>query len=250
MQNVMSLMYAEHLKNKRSMSMTILLVGSFLGLLLGTFLYTANKQVFIQSHTQWLALWGESNLFASQVFIPLFLGIIVANNIKNELDNNNLFRIVVSPMKVTHLVMAKWLYVAFISLINQVVGFLIFVIMGYLLHLPGSVSMIQFVSWAILGWFGSLGVIAIQIWIAIKVKNFTTSLLVNFGTIIFGLIISIINSTLGDFYPYNQIMIGLHAKSLISFDHVQIVVFLLVAFLSTIVGLVGAGGAVKRIILK
>lgn len=248
MQNVMSLMYAEHLKNKRSMSMTILLVGSFLGLLLGTLLYTANKQVFIQSHTQWLALWGESNLFASQIFIPLFLGIIVANNIKNELDNNNLLRMVVSPLKVSHLVMAKWLYIAFLSLINQVVGFLIFVIMGYLLHLPGSVNIGQFLTWSILGWFGSLGVIAIQLWIALKFKNFTTSLLVNFGIIIFGLIISIINSTLGDFYPYNQIMIGLHAKSLVSFDQGQIVVFLFVVFLSIIVGLAGATGIVKRML--
>lgn len=250
MYSIVDLVYTEHLKSKRSMGMVILVVGTFLGLLVGTFLYIVNKQVFIQDHTQWLALWGESNLFGAQIFVPMFLSIIIASNIKSELDNNNLIRIIVSPIKVTYLVMSKWLYIVALSLVNQVIGFLIFVILGYLLHLPGSVSIGKFLSWSILGWIGSSGVIAIQLWIALKAKNFTASLLVNFGIIIFGLIISIVNNTLGRFFPYNQIMIGLHARELTSFDQGQMTVFLLVVFFSVILGLACATRTVKKMLFK
>ncbi|MBZ6009384.1 ABC transporter permease [Leuconostoc gelidum subsp. aenigmaticum] len=248
MKKIMNLIYIEHLKNKRSMAMPILLVGSFFGLLLGTFLYAANKQVFIQSHTQWLALWGESNLFAAQIFIPMFLGIIVANNIKNELDNNNLLRIIVSPIKVPQFIMSKWLYIVLLNLMNQIISFLFFIIMGYLLHLPGSVNISRFLVWSIMGWLGSLGIIAIQIWIALQVENFTSNLLVNFGAIIFGLMISIINDTLGSFYPYNQMMIGLHAKTLSNFSVNQMMTFAIIIILSTVIGLVGATMTVKKML--
>ncbi|MBZ6003779.1 ABC transporter permease [Leuconostoc gelidum subsp. aenigmaticum] len=248
MKKIMNLIYIEHLKNKRSMAMPILLVGSFFGLMLGTFLYAANKQVFIKSHTQWLALWGESNLFAAQIFIPMFLGIIVANNIKNELDNNNLLRIIVSPIKVPQFIMSKWLYIVLLNLMNQIISFLFFIIMGYLLHLPGSVNISKFLVWSIMGWLGSLGIIAIQIWIALQVENFTSNLLVNFGAIIFGLMMSIINDTLGSFYPYNQMMIGLHAKTLSNFSVNQMMTFPIIIILSTVIGLVGATMTVKRML--
>ncbi|MBZ5962670.1 ABC transporter permease [Leuconostoc gasicomitatum] len=248
MKKIMNLIYIEHLKNKRSMAMPILLVGSFFGLMLGTFLYAANKQVFIKSHTQWLALWGESNLFAAQIFIPMFLGIIVAKNIKNELDNNNLLRIIVSPIKVPQFIMSKWLYIVLLNLMNQVISFLFFIIMGHLLHLPGSVNIGRFLVWSIMGWLGSLGIIAIQIWIALQVEHFTLNLLVNFGAIIFGLMISIINDTLGSFYPYNQMMIGLHAKTLSNFSVNQMMTFPIIIILSTVIGLVGATMAVKRVL--
>ncbi|MCH3952208.1 MULTISPECIES: ABC transporter permease [Leuconostoc] len=247
---MLNLIYAEYLKNKRTWGIIILLVGSVLGSLLGTFLYVANKQVFIQNHTQWLALWGESNLFASQIFLPMFLGIIIGNNVKNELNNNNLLRIIVSPVKVTQLIMSKWLYMIFLELINQIISLIIFLIIGHLLNLPEVVNIGRLFIWSILGWVGSLGIIAIQLWIAMRAKNFTTNLLINFGVIIVGLIISIANSKLGSFYPYNQIMIGLHAKTLTSFDQSQIIIFILVIILSTLFGLSATNITVKKMLLK
>ncbi|CAH1852379.1 ABC transporter permease [Convivina intestini] len=240
------LLEVEFLKNKRLFNFEILILGTFIGLMLGVFLYLANKSIFIDDHSQWLALWSEMNLFATQIFIPIILSIVVALNIQNELRNNNLLRIMVTPVNLVNFVISKWLYFVILSLINQLISWLMFIGIGSLLGFPNNMNPLMFLKWSILAWVGSLGIIAIQILIGFIVRQFISVVLVNFGLVIVSFISSIISEALSWINPYSLILIGSHAKNTMYWSLYQIIFFISTTLITVVFGIY----LTKKVIIK
>ena len=214
---ITKLITVEHLKMRRTYIWFMLLIGTIIGCGLGLFLYLANLNAFVNTNNQFLALWGEFNIFSSQIFIPLFLAIIVGINIQTEKSNRMLNSLRTMSIKPSFIFVSKLIYIAVLQLTIQVISASIYLIVGYGLGLKGNVDILTLIQWEFLGWLGSIGIIAIQLGIALIVKSLTVNLLINFGFVIGGFIVALFSSSITDYYPFSQIMIGIYAHDISHF---------------------------------
>lgn len=230
------LIMVEHIKMKRTYIWLMLLTGTSVGCGLGLFLYLANLKAFATTSNQLLALWGEFNLFSSQIFVPLFLAIIIGINVQVEKSNRMLNRLRMMSIKPSAIFFGKLTYISLLQLIIQVIAIAIYLIVGNALDLKGSVDIVTLLTWGFLGWLGSLGIIAIQIAIALITNSLTENLLINFGLVIGGFIVALISSEMTFFYPFSQIMIGLHARNANHFTSLNTIIFGFVIVFGILIG--------------
>ncbi|MBZ6014252.1 ABC transporter permease [Leuconostoc gelidum subsp. gelidum] len=107
---ITKLITVEHLKMRRTYIWFMLLIGTIIGCGLGLFLYLANLNAFVNTNNQFLALWGEFNIFSSQIFIPLFLAIIVGINVQTEKSNRMLNSLRTMSIKPSFIFVSKSFY--------------------------------------------------------------------------------------------------------------------------------------------
>lgn len=229
-----NLIMIEHLKMKRNYIFIILLVGSMIGSGLGLFLYVANQSVFNNSPDQALALWEEINLFSSQIFVPLFLAIVIGINIQLEKSNRMFDRLKTLPVNLEAIFISKVAYFAGLQFIVQLIGILMYLSMVHILSLSGNLNLVTLSRWFILGWIASIGIIAIQLGIANIFKTLTGTLLVDFGLVIGGFIVTLISPS--QLYPFSQITIGLHAHDTNAFTFSNSIEFTLIIGFSILLG--------------
>lgn len=180
---------------------------------LGSFLYFMNQQVFGKDQTQWLALWGEIGLFYAQLFFPLLIAIIVNAVWYQELEQNSWHMSSLLPIKGDRILIAKVITASFYSLLSQIILIILYYLIACLAHFPIShVNPFTFIWWGLLGWGGSLSIIALQFFVSIMFSRFTSLIfalilgLGNFVTLLMG-------PTIFNLYPYSQIAVGMRVRA-------------------------------------
>ncbi|QBO36291.1 transporter [Periweissella cryptocerci] len=235
---MLELIRIEAKKMKHSFSMGMLLIGEVVGLLFGTILYVMNAGVFKAEHSQWLALWSEGTVFSSQIFIPLFTAIVVALICKVDIDNKNFERMAQLPLKPLKIIIAKFCYLSLITLVAQIIFLVLFVVIGAVLRFPWMHNVSQFIRWTFMGWIGLLAIIAIQFLISLLMNSLAISVLVSFAASIGGFVVALLSKNVVTYYPFSQMMIGIHSKELFGMSATQVITFLITVFTCIVFGLI------------
>lgn len=123
------------------------------------------------------------------------------------------------------------MYFALLQLSIQLVSIVVYLIVVHFLGLNGHITLLTLFNWGLLGWLASLGIIAIQLSVAIIAKSLTINLLVNFG-----FVITLISPSITSFYSFSQMMIGLHVRNINPLTTFDICKFGLVTIGSIIIG--------------
>ena len=227
----------EFLKDRREKSLLVLLIGSSVGVLLGLSLYLANKNVFVHEHSQWLALWDEINLFSSQIFVPLFLALVISRNIQKEYKYHNINVWLTLSKSTSRIVLSKFVYFSILYFVNQLILLLIFYILGLVNHFPININIFIFSFWMFSSWVGGLGIISWEIFLSFKLKNSLNVMLVCLACCILGFIISTINPIMSQLYPFSQILIGTQAKYNQNFNFISGTFFLFICLINIFLGI-------------
>ncbi|KRL00507.1 ABC transporter permease [Liquorilactobacillus capillatus] len=229
---------SELLKLKRLHLPLIIIAINALAFVIGSLLYFQNQKVFAAYHTQWFALWSETGLFSSQVFLPILLAIVTAIAIHSEKERNNFARMASLPVMAKQFIIAKFLMLAVLSALSLGIYVVFFYLVALSGHLPSTHNLFIFVAWAILGWMGTLPILAIQLWLSIQRKNFTTPIIIALILSLMSFALLAVEPFLLKLYPFAQIMIGLHARSYVGLNPLEFLLFFGVVLLFTILGLI------------
>ncbi len=215
----------------------ILLCFIIVAVFLGSFLYFMNQQVFSKDQTQWLALWGEIGLFYAQLFFPLLIAIIVNAIWYRELDRNSWYLPSLLPIRGGNLLMAKVIIASFYSLLSQTLLIILYYLIASLAHFPlAHVNPATFIFWGLLGWSGSLSIIALQFFVSIRFSQFTSLIfalilgLGNFVTLLMG-------PTIFNLYPYSQIAVGMRVRSYENMSFSELALFLIINIVWMTIGI-------------
>lgn len=223
----------EKMKIRKNGLVIVSLILMSLALFIGSVLYYANQEVFIDDDTQWLAIWGQSGMFFMQMFFPVLIGIVVGISCKVEHDHKNWQRMAATGISYSKMIRSKWSVLGFYSGMCLLVFLSLFYVIGlFFLGLPFSVNdLLLILFWAFWGWLGSLSICSFQLYIAIKMKSFAASVCVAVGGTLIGFILMVVVPPLTTVFPYLQLAAGSRTRALVSFSQGEFVVFIVVNLL-------------------
>ena len=206
-----------------------------------------HKEIIAAYHTQWFALWSETGRFSSEVFFPILLAIIVALTVHSEKERNNLARMATLPVTATQFISAKFLALALLSAISLGIYVFFFYLVALSTHLPGIQTPLIFLTWTVLGWIGTFHILALQLWFSLQRKSFTTPIIIALIFSLMSFLLLAVSPFLIKFYPFAQIMIGLHARSYTGLSIIEILLFGSVVLVFTVLGLILSARSLRRI---
>lgn len=212
-----------------------LFIFNFIGTLMGTLLFALNRKQLIDG-TESLILWGQTLFYASQLFSPILIGIICSVSCQFEEKQNNWQRLLTFPLSPRQIVHAKFVSITLVSLVSQVIVLLLFFISALVLRVP-LVSFSLFLSWSVTGWIGTFSIIALQLFLSIRLKQFSVPILLAAVGSILGLLSLFISQQLFTLFPYAQLAVGIRARSLVSFELPELLTFLLINTVYTVLAL-------------
>ncbi|GHP14388.1 multidrug ABC transporter permease [Lentilactobacillus fungorum] len=228
---------SELIKLRHLHLLPIILGINILAFFLGSLLYFENQNVFKAYHTQWFALWSEVGLFYAQVFFPLLIALIVAATINSEKERKNFLRMAIVPISAKKLVINKLLSLMVLSALSLICFMALFYMTAFTAHLPINTNITNFFLWGILGWLGTFPIVAIQLWLSIKFERFTTPIIVALGASLLSFILMTMNESFLKVYPYSQIMVGMHVRTVTQFSISELMVFLVIDIMFTGLGM-------------
>ena len=211
------LMITEFIKLRKSYFGFFLLGFTTLSVLIGTVIFSANREVIQEAGNQSLVLWGQSSLYSSQIFFPILIGVLCAVSWQFEEKEKNWQRMSLIPVKKNLLVLSKFFSIQLFTGINQLLFYILFILSGMVLKVP-DIQFWNFAQWSILGWIGTFSITAIQLFFSIKFRNFTVSILLSAVGAIFGLMTLFVGEFLFKIFPYSQIAVGMRARTLVNFQ--------------------------------
>ncbi|MFD1472260.1 ABC transporter permease [Companilactobacillus mishanensis] len=232
-----TLIGSEFLKIKRIHLFYIILIFDVVSFCLGATLYFANQKVFDSFGTQWDALWGETGQFYSQIFFPILISIIVSVICNIENNRKNWQRLAILPVSSNRLVINKFIFVSILTGISQLIFIVFYYLTAFFSDLPINTNILVFILWGVLGWLGTLPIIAIQLSISIKLQNFVTPVIIATGMSILSFVILLINDKLLIYYPYALVTAGMRIRSFQNFTVSELLVYFVMILLFSVIGL-------------
>lgn len=193
----------------------------------GTVNYIQNKEIFQANNVTWLAVWGQSALLWSTIFLPF--GLSLYCGMLSSLDNTDRnWQRLISYGIAYQTYLAKLGKAAAYCLFSQLAFYLAVTLISLVLgfSFQGS-SLFPLLGWALLGWLGSLTIASLQLFLGLYVASYPV--LVGIGTIgaFMGLALSILLPLGNLVFPYSQIILGNHVRELAPFSPAMLIFFLL-----------------------
>ena len=206
----------ERVKTRRAWLLylvVVLLIG--LNLANGVANYFQNVAIFQEQGVTWMAVWGQSGLLYTLLFLPFIISIKAASMTRMEHENSNWRRMasygaaarVTYPGKI--LLMAA--FAGTCQLLYLVAFFTVGLISGFELspHVVGEFTLL-----ACAGWIGAMTIGCLQLVIGLLVKSFASTVAIGFVGTVAGFVLTLAAPVLQALYPYTQIGVGMHVRSL------------------------------------
>lgn len=197
---------SESLKVKRSFIWVAFLLVPLIPTLMGTQNYLNNIDIL---QSEWSSLWTQETLFYSNFFFAPLVAIYCSYLWRLENRNKNRHLLMTAPVPVRNLFLAKLITVGKITLLTQLWMFVLYLISGKLIQLPG-LPPLQIWLFALRGFLAGLVVIALQLFLSMIIHSFATPIAFAVLGSVTGLLIA--NSRFGICYPYSLMMLGMNAN--------------------------------------
>jgi len=212
--------WAEGLKLRRSLALWLAMVAPGTIVFLQTVLILHRGAEFVQPHASiWPLLIRQSTSLWSLLMLPLFVALETALMAGLEHSGNNWKHILALPLPRRSIYAAKLVWsAAVIALSHMVLAAAILLAGGLIRTLQPALGSPALLPWSMLwqlsalSFAGSLILIAVHLWIAIRWSNFAVAMGLGVGMTVAGVIL--INSRLAAYYPWTlpAIMVNSFSK--------------------------------------
>lgn len=201
---------AENMKSRHSNMWVAVSILPLLTAAIGAIIYGINASVSLYDGNVWQQLWLQTGLFYGYFFFPVLIAICASFLWRLEHTNHNWNSLMTMPIPRSTIFIAKLVVLAKSIFAAQAL-LMVFIIavgkLGFHFIEPLPVSMLW---WLFMGWFGALGVAAVQLYLSMKIRSFAVPVGLAVCLCIAGLACYI--TGLGSMFPYSQLILGLSSQ--------------------------------------
>ncbi|MCM1134593.1 MAG: ABC transporter permease [Clostridium sp.] len=197
---------SEQIKIKRSFIWAAFLLIPIIPAVMGVQNYLNNLDLL---KNEWFSLWTQITLFYTDFFFCPLVAIYCSYLWRMENQNKNRHMLFTAPVKVSNIFFGKLIIVARITVMTQLWIFLLYLLAGKLVRLPGLPPALLF-AYIVRGSLGGLVVAALQLVVSMQIRSFAAPIAVAVIGSITGFLAS--NSKYGIVYPYSLMAFGMNAN--------------------------------------
>lgn len=197
---------SEQLKIRHSFIWIAFVLTPLIPAFMGTQNYLNNLGVL---QSQWFSLWTQETLFYSNFFFAPLIAIYCSYLWRMENQNKNRHMLLTAPVPARDIFLGKLSAIIKITVFTQLWIFVLFIVSGKLVHLPGLPPM-QTLAYIVRGLLGGVTIASLQLLISMILRSFAAPIAIAVLGSITGLLAA--NSSYGLFYPYSLMMLGMNAN--------------------------------------
>ena len=197
---------SEQLKLRHSHIWIAFVLIPIIPTVMGTQNYLNNLELL---KSEWFSLWTQETLFYSNFFFAPLIAVCCGYLWRMENQNKNRHMLLTFPVPVKDIFIGKLSAIIKITVFTQLWIFVLFLISGKLVRLPG-LPPAQTFAYVIGGILGGMVVAAIQLLLSAVIRSFATPIAIAIIGSITGLLAG--NSKYGVYYPYSLMMLGMNAN--------------------------------------
>lgn len=203
---LLACMKSEQLKMRRSNIWIAFLLLPIIPAVMGTKNYLNNLEIL---SSEWSSLWTQETLFYSNFFFAPLIAVCCSYLWRMENQNKNRHMLLTSPVPVRNIFLGKFISIIKITIAVQFWIYLLYIVSGKLVHLPGFPSMQTF-YYTLRGVLGGMVIAALQLALSMVIRSFAVPIVIAIIGSVTGLLAS--NSPYGAYYPYSLMMLGMNAN--------------------------------------
>lgn len=193
----------------------------------GAMNYLNNEATFQDQRVSWLPVWGQSGLLLTYFFLPIVIGVKAAMVVRVENENANWRRMASYNAAVGPVYRGKLAAIAGFCAACQLLYLALFMATGLLLGFtPDAAHLGPYLFWSFCGWVGSCTVGVVQLYAALRIASFASTVTVGAVGSIAGFALTLAVPPLGALFPYTQIGAGMRARALEPFTLPEAVLYL------------------------
>ncbi|MBH8599247.1 ABC transporter permease [Thermoactinomyces sp. CICC 10523] len=210
---MVTLLKIEWLKTRKTNIWWLILLLPLLPITYGVLIYVKimTETNHYLSTNDSLTAWGMTSFFYPTIFFPVLSGLLAANVCKVEHEGNNWSKILTYPISWKQFYLSKFLWLTILLGLTQVIAFLEFAIARWVSNFDSAFPWLIMIESIILGWFGALPLIALQLAISAHWGNYTKSVV--FSVLLALPVFLIVGSKkaywIGYFYPWSLPAMGM-----------------------------------------
>lgn len=197
---------SEQIKIKRSFIWIAFVLTPLIPALMGTQNYLNNLEIL---QSEWASLWTQETLFYSNFFFAPLIAIYCSYLWRMENQNKNRHLLLTQPVPVRDVFLGKLVAIIKITLFTQFWIYVLYLISGKLVSLPGIPPAETF-TYTIRGLLGGVVIAALQLLISMVLRSFAAPIAIAVMGSITGLLAA--NSDYGVYYPYSLMMLGMNTN--------------------------------------
>ena len=197
---------SEQIKIRRSFIWIAFVLTPLIPAFMGTQNYLNNLELL---QSEWASLWTQETLFYSNFFFAPLIAIYCSYLWRMENQNKNRHLLLTQPVLVRDIFLGKLVSIIKITLFTQFWIYVLYLITGKLVSLPGMPPMETF-AYTVRGLLGGAVIASLQLLISMVLRSFAAPIAIAVIGSITGLLAS--NSKYGIYYPYSLMMLGMNAN--------------------------------------
>lgn len=197
---------SEQLKIRRSYIWIAFFLTPLVPAFMGTMNYMNNLALL---KSEWFSLWTQQTLFYSNFFFSPLIAVYCSYLWRMENMNKNRNMIMTAPVPVRDIFLGKLIVIAKAVFLIQLWVYVLFVLSGWLVHLPG-LPPLQTLFYIFRGLLGGLAVAALQLLLSMVIRSFALPIAIAIIGSVTGLLAA--NTAAGFLYPYSLMMLGMNAN--------------------------------------
>ncbi|MBD1371679.1 ABC transporter permease [Hazenella sp. IB182357] len=222
----------EFKKIQWSILIFLILLDTIINASLGAMFMKSNSWYFPPS---WSELYIQSLSFHALFFYPLYVGIITSLVCFYEHKNNAWKQLMCLPISKTNLYVAKFMFITTLLAITQLTFFIGYFITGWIIQPPGKLDVINYIIYGILGWLAMWPLVALQLWISQKIKNFGRSLLINIFLVLPNVVVATgFPSYIAAWFPFSLSYFAMYPQGSVLSPDFHPIFFWSIAFFTSI----------------
>lgn len=196
----------EKMKLKHSHIWLVFLLVPVIPTFMGAGNYMNNLELL---KSEWYSLWTQHSLFYSNFFYGPMIALYCAYTWRVEHLNHNWNSLMTMPVPIRNVFLSKLVLALGCTAAIQVWIWVLFVIAGKIVGLPG-LPPLEIFLWILRGSVGGLGIAALQLVLSMVIRSFAVPIAIALLGSIIGLLAS--NGGLGFCWPYSLMLIGMNAN--------------------------------------
>ncbi|MCI8586183.1 MAG: ABC transporter permease subunit [Lachnospiraceae bacterium] len=158
---------------------------------------------------EWYSLWTQCSLFYSSFFYAPLIALYCSYIWRLEHLNHNWNQLMTLPVPVTDVYLSKLCLAVGCTLFLQAWMWVLFVITGKAVGLPG-LPPAQILFWLFRGGVGGMGIAALQLTLSMIIRSFAVPIALALMGSVLGMLAS--NGGLGFFWPYSLMTMGMNSS--------------------------------------
>lgn len=195
---------------KQKLRHSILWLASFLLPIIPTIYGTFNYQQNISILTnEWYSMWTQTTLFYSIFFYAPLIALYCSYLWRLEHLNHNWNVLMTAPVPIRDIFLGKLVIILKITLLTQIWAFLLYLICGKMIGLPGLPDMRIFL-WACRGTLAACAIGSLQLLLSMLIRSFAAPI----GIALIGSIIGLLAVNIGSsmLWPYALMSVGMNSN--------------------------------------